>query len=231
MSERTVVAAHDLECSYSLGSQRIPALRGVSLDVRAGECVGIAGSSGSGKTTLLHILGLLLEPGSGEVVLDGVNAKSMSRRERDIYRRHRIGFIFQDFHLLPSLTVWENCSYFLLRHRIGRTERKSRVHDALGRTGIDHLADRRPHALSRGERQRVAIARVLARSPAILYADEPTASLDHDNGAGIMDLLLQLSAEGVAVVMASHDPAVLERCHRMIHLRDGRMQGGGQSGA
>ena len=208
--------------SYRSGARLVPALRGVSLSIGAGEIVALAGPSGSGKSTLLHLIGCLDRPDSGEVRLGDLRVSQMRAGALAAVRRDRLGFIFQSFNLIPVLTARENVEYPLLLTRIGRTERRSRVDDLLDSVGLQSKSDRRPHELSGGERQRVAIARALVNQPSLVLADEPTANLDSVTGAAVLDVMEDLrDRRGVAFLFASHDPRVIERMDRVIRLHDG----------
>ena len=208
--------------SYRSGARLVPALRGVSLTIGAGEIVALAGPSGSGKSTLLHLIGCLDRPDSGEVRLGDLRVSQMRAGALAAVRRDRLGFIFQSFNLIPILTARENVEYPLLLTRIGRTERRSRVDDLLDSVGLQSKSDRRPHELSGGERQRVAIARALVNQPSLVLADEPTANLDSVTGVAVLDVMEDLrDRRGVAFLFASHDPRVIERMDRVIRLHDG----------
>jgi putative ABC transport system ATP-binding protein len=204
---------------YRRGDEVIRALDGVDLTVGPGEFVVMVGPSGSGKSTLLHLAGGLDEPDEGEVVLDGQPLAQLSRRERARLRRRRIGFVFQFFHLLPTLTVAENVALPLTldgRRGNGSTGR------VLERVGLTHRAEHLPGELSGGELQRAAIARALAAEPALLLAEEPTGNLDSVTGATVLEVLVeQVRTAGVGLLMVTHDEAVAARGDRVLHLRDG----------
>jgi putative ABC transport system ATP-binding protein len=208
--------------TYRSGATVVPALRGVSLTIAAGELVALAGPSGSGKSTLLHLIGCLDRPDSGEVLLGTLQVSRMRAGALAAVRRDRLGFIFQGFNLVPVLTARENVEYPLLLTRAGRTERRQRVDALLTNVGLQAKADRRPHELSGGERQRVAIARALVNRPSLVLADEPTANLDSVTGGAVLDVMEDLRDRlGVAFLFASHDPRVVERMDRIIRLKDG----------
>jgi len=216
-------AAHGLEKRYRMGDVEIPALRGVDLEVRAGELVAIAGPSGSGKSTLLHLLGALDEPDAGTVSFDGVELASLDERERTLLRRHRIGLVFQSFNLVPVLSAVENVAFPLLIDGIGSRERRRRAAASLAAVGLGDRLEHRPDQLSGGEQQRVAIARALVHGPAAVLADEPTGNLDSTTAVEIMDLVERLNTdEGTTFLVATHDPAVMERASRWVRLHDGR---------
>jgi ABC-type lipoprotein export system ATPase subunit len=208
--------------SFNRGSEAVAALRGVDLFVEAGEFVALVGPSGSGKSTLLHVAGGLDRPDRGRVVLDGRDLASLSPGERARLRRRQIGFIFQFFHLIPSLTVAENVELPLV---LDRTRGNGRVPEALQAVGLAHRAAHLPAELSGGEMQRAAIARALVARPALILADEPTGNLDSATGAEILELLIsQVQHSGATLVMVTHDTAASQRAGRALHLRDGRLE-------
>ncbi len=215
-----VISALDLVKEYRRGATTLRALKGVSLSIDPGEFVAIVGPSGSGKSTLLNLLGLLDEPTSGTVSVDGTDASSLSSRERTGVRRRTIGFIFQDFYLLPTLSARENVAIpgFLHGDRSSVLDRATRL---LERVGLGDRLDHHPDELSGGQKQRVAIARSMVNEPAILLADEPTGNLDQDTGATVLDVFGQFTDEDVAVVTVTHDPQVTEFADRTVGLVDG----------
>jgi len=208
--------------SFSRGSEAVAALRCVDLSVEAGEFVALVGPSGSGKSTLLHVAGGLDSPDHGRVVINGRDLASLSPGERARLRRRQIGFIFQFFHLIPSLTVAENVELPLV---LDRTRGNGRVPEALRAVGLAHRAAHLPAELSGGEMQRVAIARALVARPGLILADEPTGNLDSATGAEILELLIgQVQHSGATLVMVTHDAAASQRAGRALHLRDGRLE-------
>jgi putative ABC transport system ATP-binding protein len=202
----------------------VNALTDVNLTVRSGDYLSIIGPSGSGKSTLLHILGLLDRPTTGEYRLDGLPTGSASESDRAALRGGRIGFVFQSFHLLPHRTVLDNVLLATLYSGVPRGEREQRARTALERVGLDHRVDFTPSTLSGGERQRVAIARSVVADPKLLLADEPTGNLDSTNSAGIMDLFDELHADGLTLVVITHDLAVSARAERRVRISDGRLE-------
>lgn len=202
----------------------VNALTDVNLTVRSGDYLSIIGPSGSGKSTLLHILGLLDRPTSGEYRLDGLPTGTASESDRAALRGGRIGFVFQSFHLLPHRTVLDNVLLATLYSGVPRGEREQRARTALERVGLDHRVGFTPSTLSGGERQRVAIARSVVADPKLLLADEPTGNLDTKNSAGIMDLFDELHADGLTLVVITHDLAVSARAERRVRISDGRLQ-------
>ena len=216
--------ARGIAFAYRLGTQRVPALRGLDVGIERGGFYCLAGPSGSGKTTLLNLLGLIETPQEGSLLLDGRDVKSLSERQRNRIRRFRLGFIFQSFNLFPVLRAEENVEYFLVRQRLARAERKARLERALRDVGLWEQRHHRPAELSGGQRQRVAIARALAKRPEVIIGDEPTASLDQGTGRAIIDILRGLNrGYGVTVIVASHDPMVQALATHRLDLRDGRI--------
>ena len=221
---RPVFHARGLARRYPVGEAWVSALAGVDLDVAAGEVVLVAGPSGSGKSTLLHLLGTLDRPDAGSVELEGRDVARLSERERTLLRRHRLGFVFQAFHLVPVLSALENVEYPLWIDGVAKRARRERAAAALAAVGLGARLGHRPDRLSGGERQRVAIARALVHDPAALLADEPTGNLDSVTAGEVLDLLFAMNRErGTTIVVATHDPALLARAPRRVTLRDGRV--------
>jgi len=196
-------------------------VRGVDLDVRRGELAAIVGPSGSGKSTLLHVMGTLDRPTSGAVVVDGVNTAGLSDAELAGLRAHRIGFVFQSFHLMGGTSAVDNVAAGLLYSGVRRGERRRQAHAVLRRLGLGQRLDHTPEQMSGGERQRVAIARALLARPAVVLADEPTGNLDTHSGAEVLALLQELHAEGTTVVVITHDRDLAGALPRQINMRDG----------
>ncbi|WP_405972855.1 ABC transporter ATP-binding protein [Streptomyces sp. NBC_00988] len=205
----------------------VHALRDVHLTVRRGEHLAVVGPSGSGKSTLLNTLGLLDRPTAGSYLLDGVETTGLGDLERTSLRGSRIGFVFQSFHLLPYRTVDENVmlaeAYRRPRPERGRGGRLARAHQALEQVGLGHRVGFRPDRLSGGERQRVAIARALLSDPALLLCDEPTGNLDTENTLSVLELFDDLCAQGMTLVVITHDEAVSRRAGRCVRITDGRL--------
>ena len=223
MSE-PLIRAREVKRVYHQGDVEIPALRGVDVDVEAGEFTALAGPSGSGKTTLLNIIGALDHPTAGSVRVDGVDVTSLSKGQAAEFRLDTVGFIFQAYNLVPVLTAYENAEFTLLLRGVPARERRGIVEPLLARVGLASMQDRKPHELSGGQQQRVAVVRALATRPAIVLADEPTANLDSETSAGLLDLMLELNAElGTTFLFSTHDPTVIQRARRVVELLDGRV--------
>jgi len=209
---------------YTIGDHIVHALKNVSLDIEEGSLIALHGRSGSGKTTLLNILGGLDKPTSGDVAVDGTTLTDMNEAALVELRRHKVGFIFQAFGLVPILTAEENVQVPLRLARSNAADRVSRSADLLSLVGLGERANHRPHELSGGEQQRVAIARALANSPRLLIADEPTGQLDSTTGRSIMRLIESLvRREGLTAIVATHDPALIDIATSVIELRDGEI--------
>ncbi|MDA1262698.1 MAG: ABC transporter ATP-binding protein [Planctomycetota bacterium] len=222
-----LLEARGVRKTYSFGSVPVEVLNGVDLAVQPGEWVAVLGSSGSGKSTLMHLLGGLDRPdkNGGEILFDGKHISVTHGKRLDRYRNLDIGFVFQFYHLLPELSVFENA---MLPGMVGswmtnRSEARESAGKLLDSFGLSHRLVHRPGQLSGGERQRVAIARALVNSPRVLLADEPTGNLDTKTGEGILDLLAQRHANGLTLIMVTHDPAVAARATRIVKLANGRV--------
>jgi ABC-type lipoprotein export system ATPase subunit len=224
MSESLLVA-RDLRKRYILGRRDVEVLRGVSLDIQAGEFVALRGASGAGKSTLLHLIGGLDTPDSGEIIVSGQNLARISGGALSRFRTEKIGFIFQAYHLLPEFDALENVC---IPGRIGRhdaAEVSTRARNLLGRVGLGERLDHRPYELSGGEQQRVAIARALINQPNVIIADEPTGNLDSHTGQEILALLQEIRAElNTTLLIATHDLQVANSAPRVIRLVDGQIE-------
>jgi putative ABC transport system ATP-binding protein len=208
---------------YRVGDSEVHALMDVSLDIASGEHVALIGPSGSGKSTMLHILGCLDRPTSGRYVFEGRDVGALPEEERSLLRRHRIGFVFQFFHLLPRLSAQGNVELPMLFAGMPREERRERAGRALEAVGLAPRAHHRPDQLSGGERQRVAIARAVVMEPALLLADEPTGNLDRHSALEVMELLEAMNRRGLTLVVVTHDPAIAERARRVVRMADGEL--------
>jgi len=208
--------------TFKIGKVETQALRGVNLSIENGEFTALVGPSGSGKTTLLQLIGCLDQPTSGHVFINGKDVSKLNRNQRADMRRGTIGFIFQFFALIPTLTAYENVEIPLLLIGQGGSERHERITKLLEAVDLADRTHHRPDQLSGGEQQRVAIARALATQPALILADEPTANLDTANGKQVMEIMTRLNQEtGVTFVFATHDPRVIHYARRVVTLRDG----------
>ncbi|MFC9894428.1 ABC transporter ATP-binding protein [Nocardia sp. NPDC127579] len=208
---------------YQVGGQSVRALDGVNLRIEPGEFTSIIGPSGSGKSTMLHLLGALDSPTSGSIRFRGEEIGSLDDERQSEFRRHRVGFIFQFFNLLPTLSAWENVAIPKLLDGTGLRRAKPRALELLDRVGLSERAEHRPSELSGGQMQRVAVARALIMDPPLILADEPTGNLDSKTGASILRLLGEIAADGNSVVMVTHDMGAVEYCDRVITLRDGKI--------
>ena len=225
MNHTPIVSARGLSRHYALGRETVAALSEADLDVMQGDFLILQGPSGSGKTTLINLLGLLDNPDSGSILLDGVNAASLSDDARADARRDRFGFIFQNFNLIPVLSAGENVAYPMLLKHTAADAMQKRAQELLAAVGLADKAGVRPDLLSGGQRQRVAIARALANAPGVIFADEPTANLDSHTADTILDLMQRLNRErGVAFVIATHDLNLMEQYDaRRLVLHQGRL--------
>ena len=223
-SSLPVIDLHDVSKTYRTGALAVQAVRGVTLSIRPGEYVAIMGPSGSGKSTLMHILGCLDPLTSGSYWLAGQDVSRMSDDELAEVRNRRIGFVFQQFNLLPSLTAWRNVELPLCYAGVRRDERRSRAIDALRRVGLADRIMHRPGELSGGQQQRVAIARALVTDPALLLADEPTGNLDSASSAEVLALFDELHKSGRTMILITHEQDVALRADRVVRLRDGRIE-------
>jgi putative ABC transport system ATP-binding protein len=225
VNAQPAVAGRDLTMTYRSGNTHVAALRGVSLDIMPGEFLLLMGPSGSGKTTLVSILGGILTPTAGAVVAFGEQVTSMSARQLARFRLHHVGFVFQGFNLFAALSARENVQLALSLKGVRGSSARDQAGDLLGEVGLADKTERLPRDLSAGEKQRVAIARALAGSPPLIMADEPTASLDSDNGRRVTELLRALAKDrGCAVLTVTHDQRIIDCADRIVHLEDGALK-------
>jgi putative ABC transport system ATP-binding protein len=218
-----LIELRTLKRTYIVGSETIFALDGVDMAVRRNEYLALIGSSGSGKSTLMNILGCLDRPTSGDYLLDGTDVAAMSERALSEIRNRRIGFVFQNFNLLPRISALKNVMQPLIYRPGSRKDRIASAERVLDRVGLLNRKNHLPNELSGGQRQRVAIARALVTAPSLLLADEPTGNLDSTTAADILQLFDELHGEGQTVILVTHDEAIARRCQRRITLRDGRI--------
>jgi putative ABC transport system ATP-binding protein len=221
MTGTAAIVAQDVTRTYQLDGVSVTALRGVSLTIAPHDYVAVVGTSGSGKSTLMHLLGALDRPSSGTLLIGGRDVATLGPAEMAKLRNETIGFVFQSFHLLARTTARDNVALPLVYRGIGRRERRARAEEMLARVGLAHRVGHRPNQMSGGEQQRVAIARALVTGPSVLLADEPTGNLDSTTGEAVLALLESLNADGVAVVLVTHDRDVAARARRQIVMRDG----------
>jgi putative ABC transport system ATP-binding protein len=222
----TLAIATEVEKTFHTGKLEVPALRGLSLDVREGDFLALVGPSGSGKTTLLNLLGALDRPTRGEIEVLGQKLSTLGKGARAKLRLSSLGFVFQAYNLVPVLTAAENVEFVLELQGMGAGERRRRALSVLGDLGLADLADRRPNEMSGGQQQRVAVARAIAARPKIVLADEPTANLDTKSAEQLMDLMRRLHGEhGTTFVFSTHDPRVVAHATRVVTLEDGRIVG------
>jgi putative ABC transport system ATP-binding protein len=225
MTSSTLIRAQGLARRYQMGKTFVDALRGVDLEIAAGEFVALVGPSGSGKSTLLHLAGGLVRPTSGEIWVGDLELGRSSDKQLVAYRRDTLGFIFQNFNLLPIKSAAENVEVPLMLAGASRQVRRQRAEELLGQVGLGARTNHRPAELSGGEQQRVAIARALANRPRLLLADEPTGNLDSATGSEILALLQRLVRdEGLTLLLVTHDMNVAGYADRIVHLLDGRIQ-------
>jgi putative ABC transport system ATP-binding protein len=223
MSE-ALVRTVELERRYKRGKFPVPALNGVNLTVGKGEILGIIGPSGSGKTTLLNLIGGLDRPSKGTVHVDGVDLDKLSDAELTEYRLRKVGFVFQFYNLIPTLTALENVELPMALAKVPAAEQKQRALDLIGAVGLEARADHMPDELSGGEQQRVAVARALANHPSVVLADEPTGDLDSKSAKKLMEVMKSLRKEEHSTfVLVTHDPIVVSECNRVCAVRDGKI--------
>ncbi|MFD0895789.1 ABC transporter ATP-binding protein [Luteolibacter ambystomatis] len=221
MSDAPMIETRNLHRSYVLGKKLVEVLHGIDLTIARGEKVFLCGPSGAGKSTLLYTLAGLERPEEGSVHIDGQDLYKLGDREQARFRNARIGYVFQNYHLLPELTALENV---LVPGLLGKKDRTAAAMEALERVGLANRADHLPAELSGGEQQRVAIARAIVNEPKVLFADEPTGNLDSANSKQIMDILLNLATEhGVTLVVVTHDETIAENGDRKLIIRDGKI--------
>ena len=219
-----IIETHDLWKTYVMGSEEIHALRGVEISIEGGEYVAIMGPSGSGKSTLMNLIGCLDTPSKGSYLLNGKQVSEMNDNELARIRNEEIGFVFQTFNLLPRATALHNVELPLVYAGVPSKERQERAREALRKVELEDRMGHKPNELSGGQRQRVAIARALVNNPSILLADEPTGNLDSKTGIEIMALFDRLHQAGNTIVLVTHELDIAEHAHRIIHIRDGKVE-------
>jgi len=223
-SSKPVIAVEDVHKYYDLGETKVHALRGVNVEIRAGEFVAIMGSSGSGKSTFMNLLGCLDKPTSGRYSLDGIDVSKLEKKDLAAIRNRKLGFVFQGFNLLSRTTALENVELPTLYAKLPKEERIARAKKALEMVGLGDRMEHYPSQLSGGQQQRVAIARALVNQPSILLADEPTGNLDSRTAVEIMQIFQELNDQGLTIVLVTHEPDVAQFAKRMIVFRDGKIR-------
>ncbi|MEM0202601.1 MAG: ABC transporter ATP-binding protein [Archaeoglobaceae archaeon] len=214
----------DVHKVYKTQFYEVHALNGVTMKIESGEFVAIMGPSGSGKSTLLHLIGCLDKPTKGEVVINGIQTSKLSDNELTKLRRDAIGFIFQQYNLVPTLTAMENVELPMIFKGVSKEERRKRALELLRQVGIEEIANRKPNEISGGQQQRVAIARAMANDPKILLCDEPTGNLDSKTGRQVMEIIKRMNEEkNVTVVLVTHDLSLADYADRIVRIRDGRV--------
>jgi len=219
-----VIELRQVERDFAVGDETVRALSQVDLQVPDGDYISVMGPSGSGKSTLLNVLGLLDRPSDGSYRLDGTETTGLNEEQRTTLRRERIGFVFQAFHLVPRLSAAENIGLPMVLAGILPAQRQQRIGEVLAALDLEDRAHHRPDQLSGGQRQRVAIGRAIIMQPGLLLADEPTGNLDEHSGQDVISLLENLNAEGITLMVVTHDPDIGERARRRIRMRDGRIE-------
>lgn len=224
MTTSSKIVLQDITKVYHMGTQEVHALRGVDLTIEDGAYLAIMGPSGSGKSTLMNIIGCLDIPSGGRYILNGEDVSDLSDDQQARIRNRQIGFVFQQFNLLPRTTALKQVAIPLMYAGLGRTERNRRATEALTLVGLEERLDHRPDELSGGQQQRVAIARALVTEPALILADEPTGALDSETGAELLELFGQLNRRGMTIITVTHDPEVAAEAQRTVHIRDGLIE-------
>lgn len=220
-NENELVILRDVWKIFSMGNTEVQALRGVSLSIHRGEILSIMGPSGSGKSTCMNMIGCLDRPTKGDVIINGRNTATMNENELATFRNKTVGFVFQQYFLLPNLNVLENVMLPLRYQKIPIEQRRERAQEALVRIGLADRLTHKPNELSGGQRQRVAIARATVTKPMLILADEPTGALDSETGHSVLDLFQEINAEGTAIVIVTHDPEIGRTAPRMVRIKDG----------
>ena len=218
-----MIELKDVYKIYETGDTEVHALDGINLHIDRGEFVAIVGQSGSGKSTCMNIIGCLDVPTAGTYILDGIDVSTMSEYELSYIRNQELGFIFQQYNLIPKLTVLNNVELPLIYKRVPKEEREELARKALAKVGLEGKEDRYPKQLSGGQQQRVSIARALAGNPAVILADEPTGALDSKTGIEVLELIKKLNEEGNTIILVTHDNGIAEQAKRIVRIQDGKI--------
>ena len=218
-----MIETKNLTKTFKDGEAETRVLKGIDFKAENGELIAIMGRSGAGKSTFLYLMSLLDEPTGGEIIIDGQDARKMTVEEKTLFRLEKCGYVFQDYALLPDLTALENVALPLLMQNIGRKKAYAQAAEALAKVKLNHRLDNLPSHLSGGEQQRVSIARAVAHNPKILFADEPTANLDNESSAGVMEIFKELHLAGQTIIMVTHEDQYAKIAGRVIHLDDGKI--------
>jgi putative ABC transport system ATP-binding protein len=218
-----MIDLQDVYKIYEVGDSTVHALDGMSLHIDEGEFVAIVGQSGSGKSTCMNIIGCLDVPTSGKYILDGIDVSTLSDDELSYIRKHKLGFIFQQYNLIQKLNVISNVELPLIYQRVPKSERVERAKEALKRVGLEGKENRYPQQLSGGQQQRVSIARALATNPSVILADEPTGALDSKTGVEVLDLIKKLNEEGNTIILVTHDNNIAKQAKRIVRIQDGKV--------
>ena len=221
MGKKNIVSMQNVQKVFAVGEVLVHALRGVSFNIEEGEFISILGPSGSGKSTCMNMIGCLDRPTAGDILIDGVNTLDMNDKDLAILRNETIGFVFQQYYLLPGLSVLDNVMLPLRYQGVPHDERKMRAKEELEKVGLKERLKHTPNELSGGQKQRVAIARALVTRPKLILADEPTGALDSETGHSVLDLFFSINKEGTTVVVVTHDVDIGAMARRSIHLKDG----------
>lgn len=224
-----MISLNNISKTYSLGKVKVPALKHVTMTINEGDFVTLVGSSGSGKSTLLNLIGLIDDPTEGDITIDRQVIDHRKEKQMTYLRKEYLGFIFQNFNLIPVLTVFENIEYPLLKSRLSLPERKKMINAVLSEVGLEDLGKRFPNEISGGQQQRIAVARAFVKNPKIIIADEPTANLDSKTGMMIIDLMHKINAEHkTTFIMATHDKDLISGADNVVRLLDGEIQNQGK---
>jgi putative ABC transport system ATP-binding protein len=223
MTEAALISLDGVYKTYTMGEVEVRALDGVSFAINRGEFVSVMGPSGSGKSTCMNLIGCLDRPSAGEIRIDGVDTSQMDEAEMAVLRNRTVGFVFQQYHLIPHMSILENVMLPLRYQGLPPRERRDHAREILGRVGLGDRLFHRPHELSGGQKQRTAIARAMVTQPSLILADEPTGALDSETGRSVIDLFLEINRGGTTIIIVTHDSDIGNIARRRIHIRDGKI--------